>query len=265
MRQDHQKLFREVCEFYDLLLRRCEPYARAAQNLSLSTRPSDKPLNCKYSEYYYPQTGYKVMVRDDLFTRVAGLPPATVLGSSVTFLGFDENKSENQDMIAKAVEKLKLKLKERGRMPFYHDKLVAFSSSETALTDPTVYQQAGPHFIEKQMELLPYYREAMSNLMGLEFDKNYFFELDMGGVTTNTYELYGRFLFLVEESKNMKSLNITTWENFRMGKEEFQMLEGIIKNYGFSDISVNDQTKEYPHNRLPDISIDKLRELAQLT
>jgi hypothetical protein len=263
MRQDHQKFFKEVCEFYDLLLHRCEPYARAYQSLSLSTRPSDKPLYCRYDESYYPQAGYGVRVKDAIGVFAMDIPSNTSIASATTFLGFDENKSEHQDMITEAVKKLKLKLKERGRTPFYYEKLVAFTSSETALTDPTVYQQAGTDFIEKQMELVPLYRETINNLMGLDFNKNYYYEFDIGKVT-DTHNIYGRFLFFVEESNNRRFLNVTTWKGFHMKEEEFENLEHIIKNHRFSDISVNDHTKEYPHNRLPNMSIDKLRELSKL-
>jgi len=262
MRKDHQIFFKEVFEFYDLLLNRCEPYAKAVQHLSLSTRKHDKPLNCRYSEYYYPQTGYKVEVEDSIFAVAVGLPSNTSIASWFTFLGFDENKPEHQDMIAESVENLKFKLKELGRKPFYYDKLVAFSSADSAIIDPTVYQRAGSDFIEEQTRLIPCFRESMSNLLGLDFDKNYFFEFDTGRIT-DKHEVTGRFLFRIDESKNRKILEVTTWEDFHMKEEEFQKLRQIINNYGFNNISVNDQTKEYPHNRL-EVSVDKLKELAQL-
>jgi hypothetical protein len=263
MREDHQKFFKEVCEFYDLLLRKCEPYAKVYQSLSLSTRAPEKPLTCRYIEGYYPQVGYNARVKDAASIIVIGSPSYNAMASRFTFLDFDESKPKHQDMITEAVKELKLKLKERGRASEYNDKLVVFASSESALEDPTFYQQAGIDFINKQMELIPVYRRTLNNLVGLNFNKDYYYEFDAGRITNAHYIIAGRFFFGVEESKNRRVFEMTRWKDFQMEKDEFERMKNLLENHEFKDISVNDHAEDSAHS-LSNLSIEQLRELARI-
>lgn len=118
MRTDHSKLSEDVFSLNDTVLQRCEPYARAAQSLSLCSRPQDKPLNCRYIEAYYPQRGYGAHVEETIETVAVGFPSATNLGGDIDFLDFDEYKTDHQDMITEAVKKLRLKLKKEEETHF---------------------------------------------------------------------------------------------------------------------------------------------------
>jgi len=261
MRKDHQKFFKEICELYDSLLHRCEPYAKAYQNLSLSTKSSEKSLCCRYIEGYYPQAGYSARTKDAINVTAIGSPSYNAMASRFTFLGFDENKSKHQDMITEAVKDLKLELKEMGRTPSCHEKFVEFRSSESAIENPEFYKEAGADFIKKQIELVPFYRKAMNNLVGLDFNKDYYFEFDAGRILGNKYKLCERFFFIVEESEKRNWFELTKWKDSHLEKEEFERMKNLIESYGFSGISVRDHT-ETDFSTTRNLSIDKLNELA---
>ena len=260
MRSDHSRLSENVFSLNDIILHRCEPYARAVQSLSLNSRPENKPLNCMYIEAYYPQKGYGAYVKESIDTVTVALPSATNLGGNIDFLDFEEYNPKHQDMITESVKKLRLKLKERGRKPFYHDKLVSYNSSETVLIDPAVYQQAGKDFIEKQLELVPYFRETLINLMGLDFKKKFFFELDVPGLE-ESYCNYAYLLFLADDQKNYRELNVRFFnKKFGLSKEELERLKKIISENGLN-ITIEDQVRDLPRRTC---SIDELEMIVSI-
>jgi hypothetical protein len=278
---NHSKLFKEVCEFYDILsVSKCGPYFDAPQSLSLDTR-GDNPLCGRYIESYYPS-------KESRF--------ATSAATVITFFDFDENELEHQRMLRLALLKLQSTFSRRGVEVFYKSKLMAYRSPFfIASTKNTKYCL--------QQYLVDLYRETAGNLLELDFTKWYFFEMDVDR-KEDGFKQYGRFLFNLQDQFNdslkeqeikrriqamertakkhnfseeriqrckqdildsihyqeRRFLEITFLEKFHLEEEEFQKLKKIINDYEFS-ISINDTRKEYPHNRIPDLSLGELEGL----
>ena len=274
------KLFKEVCELYDILsVSKCGPYFDAPQILSLNKR-NDK-LCVHYIESYYPSK----------YSRFA-IEAATV----VTFFDFDENELEHQRTLRLALLKLQSAFSRLGVELFYNSKLISYRAPFfIASTKNTKY------FLLQY--LLDLYRETTANLLELDFTKWYFLEMDVTR-KENRFKHYGRFLFDVQDQFNdplkereikrriqameetakernfseekiqrlreeihnpvhyqeRRLFEMTILEEFHLEEEEFQKLKKIINEYGFS-ISVNDARKEYPYNRIPNLSLGELEKL----
>ena len=209
MEMNHSQFFKDVVSLYDLFLRRCEPYARAQQRLSLDRSDSYKPLSCRYAETYCPQKSYRSKVEIRPTVTVIGFPSATVFAGRTIFLDFNENSEENQKLISKSVEKLKTILQKRFGVIKSYGNCVSYRSSKLAIEGhPEVYQEAGDGFIQMQLELVPYFRGAMNNLMALTFKQDFFLELDVNNLDKKL-DIYGRLCFFVNDQKNAKELNVT--------------------------------------------------------
>jgi hypothetical protein len=103
---------------------KCKPYARAVQSLSLNSGKGR--LECRYIESYYPLKDYSIRVELGLFVTGINIPTETSLGGTITFLDFDENKIEHQEMLMQALKNLNRKLSQIERKPFYKNKLMSY-------------------------------------------------------------------------------------------------------------------------------------------
>jgi len=245
MNQTVSILFTDICGIYEMFLSPYKPFVNACQSLSLDTKDKSN-LTFHYIESYYPSEGYKSNVKQiDTDTLMIRPPKDVSMVCRATLFGFDHYNSDHQDSIAVILEKLKTRLMELEIKPDYSSRMVSYDSS-TRLK----LQRVEDNFLQHQLELVPLYREALQNLLNLQFEKDLLLQIPK---SENAL-----LAFIVNEPEKKYTFNMGIWEGFQMNKEEVDKLVQIITKNELK-IFVDDCQQKKRHE---DISTEELEKIC---